>query len=55
MNKVLIILLLLITLMWLKSRTSGFTYQYPANGSDPGMAFWNPRLIFGPTVDLARD
>lgn len=55
MKKVLLILLLLVILMWLSSRTSGFDYQYPPNGSDPGMPFWNPRLIFGPPVDLARD
>ena len=49
-----ILALLVLVLLW-KSQASGFEYQYPANGSDPGMPFWNPRLVFGPPVDLARD
>lgn len=55
MKKVLIALLVLVLFLMWNSRASGFDYQYPANGSDPGMPFWNPRLIFGPPVDLARD
>lgn len=54
MNKFLVFLLVLV-IAWfvLGFQASGFSYQYPPNGSDPGMPFWNPRLIFGPPTDLA--
>jgi len=54
MNKSLLVLVILFVIWWvlLTGRSSGYTYQNV--GNEPGMPFWAPGALLGPTEDLAK-
>jgi hypothetical protein len=49
-----IIYLILFVLMVLFFMPSSSGYTYADLGNEPGMKFWNPKVFFGPTENLAR-
>jgi len=52
--KVIYLILFVLIVLCLMPMNSGYKYTYPDVGNEPGMKFWDPRVFFGPTENLAR-